>query len=80
MNPEPSPQATPTQSLASLAFPELPAVIADNPAYRSFSTFLSQSSDPGELDSDPEQAEALEEVEPSLPAAPSPLSHPYTPA
>uniref|UniRef100_A0A8D1DFV0 Interleukin-4 receptor subunit alpha n=1 Tax=Sus scrofa TaxID=9823 RepID=A0A8D1DFV0_PIG len=78
LNPEPSPQATPTQSLASLAFPELPAVIADNPAYRSFSTFLSQSSDPGELDSDPEQAEALEEVEPSLPAAPQPSEPPPT--
>ncbi|XP_070317171.1 interleukin-4 receptor subunit alpha isoform X1 [Odocoileus virginianus] len=72
LNPESSPPATPTQNAASLALPEMPAVISDNPAYRSFSTLLSQSSDPGELDSDPQLAEHLGEVDPDIPAAPQP--------
>ncbi|XP_067562417.1 interleukin-4 receptor subunit alpha isoform X1 [Pseudorca crassidens] len=69
LNPESSP---PTQSPARLAFPAMPGVIADNPTYRNFSTFLSQSSGPGELDSDPQLAEHLGEVDPSIPAAPQP--------
>lgn len=71
-NPESSPLATLTQNPAGLALPEMPAVISDNPAYRSFSTFLSQSSGPGELDSDPQLAEHLGEVDPDIPAAPQP--------
>ncbi|KAB0394533.1 hypothetical protein E2I00_004112, partial [Balaenoptera physalus] len=67
LNPESSP---PTQSPARLAFPEMPGVIADYPTCRSFSTFLSQSSGPGELDSDPQLAEHLGEVDPGIPAAP----------
>lgn len=69
LNPESSP---PTQSPARLAFPEMPGIITDNPTYRNFSTFLSQSSGPGELDSDPQLAEHLGEVDPSIPAAPQP--------
>ncbi|XP_059934131.1 interleukin-4 receptor subunit alpha isoform X4 [Mesoplodon densirostris] len=73
LNPESSP---PTQSPARLAFPEMPGVIADSPTYRSFSTFLSQSSGPGELDSDPQLAEHLGEVDPGIPAAPQQSASP----
>ena len=72
LNPESSPPATPTQNPAGLALPEMPTIISDNPAYRSFSTFLSQSSDPGELDSDPQLAKRLGEVDPDISAAPQP--------
>uniref|UniRef100_A0A8C3X369 Interleukin-4 receptor subunit alpha n=1 Tax=Catagonus wagneri TaxID=51154 RepID=A0A8C3X369_9CETA len=79
LNPEEaSAQADPTRSPASLAFPELPAVVADNPAYRSFSTFLSQSSDRGELDSAPELPEAPEQAAPGVTAAPQPPEPPAT--
>ncbi|EPY79530.1 interleukin-4 receptor subunit alpha isoform X1 [Camelus ferus] len=70
-----SPPATLTQSPASLAFPEMPAVIANNPAYRSFSTCLNQSSGSEECDSDPQPAERWGNVEPVTPAA-SQLSEP----
>ncbi|XP_042095916.1 interleukin-4 receptor subunit alpha isoform X5 [Ovis aries] len=72
LSPESSPPATATQNPASLPLPETPAVISDNPAYRSFSTFLSQSSGPGELDSDSQLAECLGEVDPDIPATPQP--------
>ncbi|XP_061257462.1 interleukin-4 receptor subunit alpha [Bos javanicus] len=72
LSPESSPPATPTQNPAGLPLPEMPATISDNPAYRSFSTFLSQSSGPGELDSDPQLAECLGEVDPNIPTTPEP--------
>nr|XP_008526631.1 PREDICTED: interleukin-4 receptor subunit alpha isoform X1 [Equus przewalskii]XP_008526632.1 PREDICTED: interleukin-4 receptor subunit alpha isoform X1 [Equus przewalskii]XP_008526633.1 PREDICTED: interleukin-4 receptor subunit alpha isoform X1 [Equus przewalskii]XP_008526634.1 PREDICTED: interleukin-4 receptor subunit alpha isoform X1 [Equus przewalskii]XP_008526635.1 PREDICTED: interleukin-4 receptor subunit alpha isoform X1 [Equus przewalskii] len=76
LNPESNPLATLTQSPGSLAFTEAPAVVADNPAYRSFSNSLSQPRGPGELDSDPQLAEHLGQVDPSIPSAPQPSEPP----
>ncbi|XP_057551247.1 interleukin-4 receptor subunit alpha isoform X2 [Hippopotamus amphibius kiboko] len=75
LNPESSP---PTQSPSSRAFPEMPAIVADNPAYRSFSSFLSESPGPGELDSDPQPAERLGEVDSGIPASLQPSTPPAT--
>lgn len=76
-NSESNPPAALTQSPDCPAFAEMPAVIADNPAYRSFSSFLSQSSGPGELDSDLQLVECLGEGDPNIPSAPQ-LSEPPT--
>lgn len=70
VNPESIPPAIPTWGPACLALTEMPAVIADNPAYRTFGNFLSQSSGPGELDSDPQLAKHVEEGDPTVPTAP----------
>ncbi|XP_036772781.2 interleukin-4 receptor subunit alpha isoform X1 [Manis pentadactyla] len=78
-NPESNPLTTLTQSPASLAFTETPSVIADNPAYRRFSDFLSQSSGSGELDSDPQLAECLEEADSSVLSAVQPSEPPTAP-
>ncbi|XP_012500459.1 PREDICTED: interleukin-4 receptor subunit alpha isoform X1 [Propithecus coquereli] len=66
-DPEPNPAA-------SLARAEMPVVIADNPAYRSFSSSLSQSPRPSELDADPQLAEHLGELR-----APQPTGLPPEP-
>lgn len=76
-NPESNPPAALMQSPDRLAFTEMPAVIADNPAYRSFSNFLSQSSGSGELDSDLLLVECLEEGDPNIPCTHQ-LSEPPT--
>ncbi|XP_069342886.1 interleukin-4 receptor subunit alpha isoform X1 [Eulemur rufifrons] len=68
-NPEPNPAA-------GVACTEMPVVIADNPAYRSFSSSLSQSPSPSELDADPQLAEHLGEVEPRILRAPQPSEPP----
>ncbi|KAF6124837.1 interleukin 4 receptor [Phyllostomus discolor] len=73
-----SPESAPlTQSPACLAFPEMPAVVvADNPFYRSFSDFLSQSSDAGELASDAQLSEHLGGGDPNILSAPQPSEPP----
>ncbi|XP_020037563.2 interleukin-4 receptor subunit alpha [Castor canadensis] len=48
-------------SLASWACTPVPTVVADNPAYRSFSDFQSESPSPTELEPDPERPVHLEE-------------------
>ncbi|XP_049759007.1 interleukin-4 receptor subunit alpha isoform X1 [Elephas maximus indicus] len=60
----------------SLASTELPAVMEDNPTYRSLSTFLSQSPGSGELDSDPLLAACLGEADSQTPCASQPLEEP----
>ncbi|XP_032183205.1 interleukin-4 receptor subunit alpha isoform X1 [Mustela erminea] len=72
LHPESAPWAPLTQRPASPAFPEMPPVVTDNPAYRSFGSLLSQSAAPGEGDSDPEQTERPREVDPSVPSIPQP--------
>ncbi|XP_012413955.1 interleukin-4 receptor subunit alpha [Trichechus manatus latirostris] len=62
--------------LTSQAFTEMPAVIADDPVYRSLGTFLSQSPGPGELDSDLQLAEHLGKVDSQASCAPQPLEQP----
>ncbi|XP_041605571.1 interleukin-4 receptor subunit alpha isoform X1 [Vulpes lagopus] len=74
--PESALQASPTQSAGSSAFPELPPVVTDNPAYRSFGSFLGQSSDPGDGDSNPELADRPGEADPGIPSAPQPPEPP----
>ncbi|XP_053527522.1 interleukin-4 receptor subunit alpha isoform X2 [Artibeus jamaicensis] len=64
------------QSPAHLAFPEAPAVVADNPSYRSFSDFLSQSSGAGELASDAQLSEHLGGGDPNILSAPQPSELP----
>lgn len=71
----PAPRA---QSPAHLAFPEAPAVVVDNPSYRSFSDFLSQSSGAGELASDAQLSERLGERDPNILSAPQPSELPAT--
>ncbi|XP_008839928.2 interleukin-4 receptor subunit alpha isoform X2 [Nannospalax galili] len=63
------PPGSPTHSTASLACTQVP-VITDNPAYRSFSHFQSQSPGPGELAPDPLQAGHLEEGDSPNPGVP----------
>ncbi|XP_014650090.1 PREDICTED: interleukin-4 receptor subunit alpha [Ceratotherium simum simum] len=75
-NPESNPPATLTQSPAGLASMEASAATADNPAYRSFSNFLSPSPGPGELDSQPQLAEHLGDVDPNTPPPPQPSEPP----
>ncbi|XP_016078148.1 PREDICTED: interleukin-4 receptor subunit alpha-like [Miniopterus natalensis] len=75
--PEPTPPATLTQSPDCPAGTELPAAgITDNPAYRSFGTLPSQSSGPGELDSDPQLAQYLGDGDPHILSAPQPSEPP----
>lgn len=72
-----SPESAPlTQSPACLAFPEMPTVVADNPSYRSFSDFLSQSSGAGELASDAQLSEHLGGGDPNILSAPQPSEPP----
>ncbi|XP_039113459.1 interleukin-4 receptor subunit alpha isoform X1 [Hyaena hyaena] len=68
--PQSRPPATPAQSLGGLTFPEMPPVITDNPAYRSFGTCPDPT--PGEGDSDPELAGRLGEADPGIAPAPEP--------
>nr|XP_058142140.1 interleukin-4 receptor subunit alpha isoform X1 [Dasypus novemcinctus] len=71
--PAPCPLASLTQCSSTLAFTEAPAVVADNPAYRSFSDFLSQSPGPRQPDSEPPLAQAPCAPQPSeLPASHQP--------
>ena len=72
-NPESAPL---TQSPTCLAFPEMPAVVADNPSYRSFSDFLSPSSGAGELASDAQLSECLEGGDPNILSSPQPSEPP----
>ncbi|XP_052055680.1 interleukin-4 receptor subunit alpha isoform X2 [Apodemus sylvaticus] len=61
------PSGSPAQSATNLACTQVPLVIADNPAYRSFSDFCSPAPNPGELASELQQAGRQEEgVPPSL--------------
>ncbi|XP_053412263.1 interleukin-4 receptor subunit alpha isoform X1 [Nycticebus coucang] len=73
---EPNPPASLAQGPACLATTEMPVVIADNPAYRSFSSSLSQSLSSRELDADPQLAECLEEGDSRIPCAPQPSEQP----
>lgn len=59
---------SPTPSAPDLACTEVPLVITDNPAYRSFSDFCGSSPHPGELASEQQQAGHLEEGDPPSPA------------
>ncbi|XP_075828259.1 interleukin-4 receptor subunit alpha isoform X1 [Microtus pennsylvanicus] len=59
---------SPTPSAPNLACTEVPLVITDNPAYRSFSDFCGSSPHPGELASEQQQAGHLEEGDPPSPA------------
>ncbi|CAO2583178.1 Interleukin-4 receptor subunit alpha, partial [Lemmus lemmus] len=59
-----------TPSSPDLACTQVPVVIADNPAYRSFSDFCGSSAHPGELASDQQQAGHMEEGDPPSPADP----------
>ncbi|KAM5329310.1 interleukin-4 receptor subunit alpha-like isoform 1-T6 [Glossophaga mutica] len=71
------PESAPlVQSPACLAFPEMPVVVADNPSYRSFSDFLSQSSGAGELASDTQPSERLGGGDPDILSAPQPSEPP----
>lgn len=76
LNTESNPPAMWRQSPRCLPFTETTAVIADNPAYRSFSNFMSQSSGPGELDSPPQLAECLGDGDLTVPCAPQSLEPP----
>ncbi|XP_006148321.1 interleukin-4 receptor subunit alpha isoform X2 [Tupaia chinensis] len=69
---EPDPPASLPQGPTGLTGTEMPVVIADNPAYRSFSSSLSQSPSPGELGPDLQLAAHLEEVDPEIPCVPQP--------
>lgn len=70
----PLPQASVTQGPACT---EVPLVVEDNPAYRSFNHFQSQAQSPREPDPDCQQAEHLEERDPTSPDTPQP-SEPHT--
>lgn len=61
---------SPTPSAPDLACTQVPLVIADNPAYRSFSDFCGSSPHLGELASEEQQAGHLEEGAPPSPADP----------
>ncbi|XP_027467010.1 interleukin-4 receptor subunit alpha isoform X1 [Zalophus californianus] len=72
LHPKSTPWASPTPRPASPAFMEMPPVVTDNPAYRSFGSLLSQSAAPGEGDCHPEPAERPGEADPGIPSAPRP--------
>ncbi|XP_045631192.1 interleukin-4 receptor subunit alpha isoform X2 [Ursus americanus] len=76
VHPESTPPASPTQRPVSPAFLEMPPVIADNPAYRSFGSLLGQSLAPGEADLEPELAERPGEEDAGIPSAPRPSEPP----
>nr|XP_019573644.1 PREDICTED: interleukin-4 receptor subunit alpha isoform X1 [Rhinolophus sinicus]XP_019573646.1 PREDICTED: interleukin-4 receptor subunit alpha isoform X1 [Rhinolophus sinicus]XP_019573647.1 PREDICTED: interleukin-4 receptor subunit alpha isoform X1 [Rhinolophus sinicus]XP_019573648.1 PREDICTED: interleukin-4 receptor subunit alpha isoform X1 [Rhinolophus sinicus]XP_019573649.1 PREDICTED: interleukin-4 receptor subunit alpha isoform X1 [Rhinolophus sinicus] len=76
LNTESNPPVMWQQSPRCLPFTETTAVIADNPAYRSFSNFMSQSSGPGELDSPPQLAERLGDGDLTMPCASQSLEPP----
>lgn len=61
---------SPTPSTPDLACTQVPLVVTDNPAYRSFSDFCSSSPHPGELASEQQQTGHLEEGDPPSPADP----------
>lgn len=61
---------SPAPSAPDLAGTQVPLVITDNPAYRSFSDFCGSSPLPGELASEQQQAGHLEEGDPPSPADP----------
>ncbi|XP_076997583.1 interleukin-4 receptor subunit alpha [Tamandua tetradactyla] len=75
-DPEPNPSASLTLNSSGLAFTEMPAVVAQSPAYRSFSDLLSQSPGPGEPHSDPQLAEHLGEGAATPPWGPQPSELP----
>ncbi|XP_006980429.1 interleukin-4 receptor subunit alpha [Peromyscus maniculatus bairdii] len=70
------PSGSPAHSAADPACTQVPLVITDNPAYRSFSDFCSQPPHPGELASEQQQAGRLEEGDPPRPADPPSSSPP----
>lgn len=70
------PSGSPAQSATNLASTQVPLVIADNPAYRSFSDFCSPATNPGELASEQQQAGRLEE---GVPPSPADLHSPESP-
>lgn len=61
---------SPAQSATNLACTQVPLVLADNPAYRSFSDFSSPAPNPGELAPEEQQAGYLEEGGPPSPVDP----------
>nr|XP_044987746.1 interleukin-4 receptor subunit alpha isoform X2 [Jaculus jaculus] len=70
---QPSPDSlTHGHSTTSPACTQVPIVIEDNPAYRSFSDFHNQSPSPEELASDPQWAGHPEEGSPPNPCVPQP--------
>ncbi|XP_076798430.1 interleukin-4 receptor subunit alpha isoform X2 [Arvicanthis niloticus] len=64
------PSGSPAQSATNLACTQVPLVLADNPAYRSFSDFSSSAPNPGELASELPQAGHPEEGDPPSPVDP----------
>ncbi|CAH6793076.1 interleukin-4 receptor subunit alpha [Phodopus roborovskii] len=64
------PSGTPTHSATDPTCTQVPLVVTDNPAYRSFSDFGSPSSHPGELASEQQQVAHLQEEDPPSPADP----------
>ncbi|XP_075420762.1 LOW QUALITY PROTEIN: interleukin-4 receptor subunit alpha [Tenrec ecaudatus] len=74
--PEPAALQGTGPELASLPLAEVPAVVADNPAYRSLSTLLSPSPGPGAPASDPPLAESLVEADAQGPSTPEPSEQP----
>ncbi|XP_038186102.1 interleukin-4 receptor subunit alpha [Arvicola amphibius] len=65
-----SASGSPAPSAPDLAGTQVPLVVTDNPAYRSFSDFCGSSPHPGELTSEQQQAGHLEEGDPPSPADP----------
>lgn len=68
-HPDP-PSDSPAERASNTACAQVPLVIADNPAYRSFSDFSSPAPNPGELASEQKQAGHLEEGDPRNPVDP----------
>lgn len=64
------PSGSPAQSATNLACTQVPLVLADNPAYRSFSDFSSSAPIPGDLVSEQPQAGHPEEGDPPSPVDP----------
>lgn len=70
---------SPAQSAPTLACTQVPLVLADNPAYRSFSDCCSPAPNPGELAPEQQQADHLEEEGPPSPADPHSSGPPMQP-
>ncbi|XP_040610708.1 interleukin-4 receptor subunit alpha isoform X1 [Mesocricetus auratus] len=75
LHPDP-PSGTLTHDATDPACTQVPLVVTDNPAYRSFSDFGSPSPHPEELTSEQQQAAHLEEGDPPSPADPHPSGPP----
>ncbi|XP_045141873.1 interleukin-4 receptor subunit alpha isoform X2 [Echinops telfairi] len=74
--PEPAALQGTGPELSSQPLAEVPAVVADNPAYRSLSTLLSTSPGPGAPASDPRLAESPGEADAQVPSTPEPSEQP----